>query len=73
MSHKIRIDRVATALDRYRDPASCDSETLIDLLADAMHWCDAQGEDFHICLAMACRHYVNELNDDQHDERRMQP
>lgn len=48
-------------------------EALIDLLTDAMHWCDAHGEDFHYCLAMACRHYINELNDDQQDERRMQP
>ena len=73
MNHQPRIDRFATAIDRYGDPANSDSETIIDLLADAMHWCDAHGEDFHICLAMACRHYINELNDDQQDERRMEP
>ena len=48
-------------------------EILIDLLTDAMHWCDANGEDFHISLAMACRHYIHELNDQQQDERRMNP
>lgn len=48
-------------------------ENLVALLADAMHWCDANGEDFHICLAMACRHYIHELNDEQQDERRLNP
>jgi hypothetical protein len=48
-------------------------EILIDLLTDAMHWCDANGEDFHISLAMACRHYIHELNDQQQDERRLNP
>lgn len=46
---------------------------LIDLLADAMHWFDRNGEDFHISLAMACRHYIHELNDQQQDERRLIP
>jgi uncharacterized protein YcgI (DUF1989 family) len=46
---------------------------LVDLIADAMHWCDATGQDFHIAFAQACRHYVNELNDEQHDERRIRP
>ena len=50
-----------------------DQEGLIDLLTDAMHWCDAHGEDFHIAFAQACRHYINELNDEQQDERRMPP
>ena len=62
-----RCDRV---LAGYGDPGSL-SENLIDLLTDAMHWCDASSLDFHISLAMACRHYVNELNDEQRDERRM--
>jgi hypothetical protein len=34
---------------------------------------DANGEDFHIALAMACRHYIHELNDEQLDERRLTP
>lgn len=48
-----------------------EQEGLIDLLTDSMHWCDQNGEDFHIALAQACRHYVNELNSNQHDERRL--
>ena len=46
---------------------------LIDLLADAMHWCDHTGGDFHIALAQACRHYIHELGDQQQDERRLIP
>jgi len=48
-------------------------EILVDLLTDAMHWTDLNGEDFHYSLAMACRHYIHELNDQQQDERRMIP
>jgi hypothetical protein len=57
------------ALETYEDDDL--ATNLIDLLTDAMHWCDHTGQDFHIALAQACRHYVNELNDQQHDERRM--
>jgi hypothetical protein len=46
---------------------------LVDLLADAMHWCDLTGQDFHLALAQACRHYLNEFNDQQLDERRLIP
>lgn len=53
------------------DSANLEQSMLIDLLADAMHWCDANGEDFHIAMAQACRHYIHELNDQQEDERRM--
>ena len=56
-------------LETYEDDDL--AANLIDLLTDAMHWCDQAGRDFHIALAQACRHYVNELNDEQHDERRM--
>jgi hypothetical protein len=45
--------------------------SLVDFLADAMHWCDCSGEDFHLVLAQACRHYIHELNDQQEDERRL--
>jgi len=44
---------------------------LIDLLADAMHFCDECGEDFHYALCMAGKHYLAELNDEQTEERRM--
>jgi len=64
----VRCERVIS------DYAADDSFTnLVDLLADAMHWCDATGQDFHIALAQACRHYIHELNDQQQDERRLLP
>lgn len=47
--------------------------SLVDLLADSMHWCDLNGEDFHLALAQACRHYIHELNDQQQDDRKIIP
>jgi hypothetical protein len=44
---------------------------LIDLLADAMHWCDESGEDFHYALCVAGKHYLAELNNEQTEERRL--
>jgi hypothetical protein len=44
---------------------------LVDFLADAMHWCDASGEDFHHALCIAAKHYIAELNDEQTEEGRM--
>ena len=65
-----RIDHTLEWCDRGNQSRQ---ETLIDLLADAMHWCDTNGEDFLLAFAQACRHYIHELNDQQHDERRMIP
>ena len=66
-----RAKRCAEAVARYGDDMP--EANLIDLLADAMHWCDHTGSDFHIALAQACRHYIHELNDQQQDERRLIP
>ena len=52
-SNQQRADRCQAASTGY---STTDRVTnLIDLLTDAMHWCDANGEDFHIALT-ACRH-----------------
>jgi hypothetical protein len=64
-----RVKRCQAALERYSDENSF--ITLIDLLADAMHWCDANGEDFHYALCVAGKHFVAELNDQQTEERRL--
>ena len=66
-----RADRCQKAITAYSDDD--DHTSLDDFLADAMHWCDSTGQDFHIALAQACRHYIHELNDEQQDERRMIP
>ena len=63
--------RCEAAIASYGDDLV--ESNLIDLLADAMHWCDLRREDFHYVLARACCHYVRELNEDQQDERRMIP
>lgn len=64
-----RAKRADNAIENYGSDV-CESN-LIDFLTDSMHWCDAYGADFHICLAQACRHYIHELNDEQHDESRL--
>jgi hypothetical protein len=71
-----RADRARQAIIAYSDDRCSDGEAftgLIDFLADAMHWCDVTGQDFFLALAQACRHYIHELNDEQHDERRILP
>jgi hypothetical protein len=45
--------------------------SLTDLLADALHWSDAMGEDFHHALCLAGKHYIAELNDQPIDERKL--
>jgi hypothetical protein len=64
-----RVKRCEDAITGYSDDSSFIS--LIDLLADAMHWCDANGEDFHYALCVAGKHFVAELNDNQTEERRL--
>jgi hypothetical protein len=63
-----RVDRCDAALRHYSDDGVFSS--LIDLLADAMHWCDATGENFHYALCVAGNHYVAELNDQPIAERK---
>jgi hypothetical protein len=70
-TNQMRTKRCDEALARYGNGSP--DENLIDFLTDAMHWCDTTPIDFHHVLAQACRHYVNELNGEQHDERRMSP
>jgi hypothetical protein len=70
-SNQARADRCEQAITAYSDDD--DFTNLVDFLADAMHYCDSTGQDFHIALAQACRHYIHELNDQQQDERRMIP
>ena len=50
-SNRQRADRCQQAITAYSDDD--DHSNLVDFLADAQHWCDANGEDFHISLAMA--------------------
>lgn len=63
--------RLEEALDNFGSPTSTHHETLVDLLTNAMHWCDYAGGDFQIALAQAGRHYLAELTDQQRCERRL--
>jgi hypothetical protein len=63
-----RVERCDAVLRRYTNDGVFTS--LVDLLADAMHWCDATANEFHYALALAGKHYVAELNDQQLDERK---
>lgn len=69
-TNALRAARAGGILIHYR-PGEDQHTCLVDLLADAMHWCDATGEDFHRALAQAARHYLYELIDQPQDERRL--
>ena len=64
-----RATRCREALMGYPDDSLLTN--LVDLLADAMHYCDETGEEFHYALCIAGRHYLAELNDEPTDKRRM--
>jgi len=50
-SNSQRVDKCDAVLRQYSDDGVFSN--LVDILADAMHWADATGENFHyaICLA----------------------
>lgn len=50
-----RAKRAAKSISRYGD--DIDEANLIDLLADAMHWCQQYGRDFEYCLRLARDHF----------------
>ena len=52
----IRAKRCAEKIARYGDDMA--ESNLIDLLADAMHWCDHTGSDFHITASSALNRAV---------------
>jgi hypothetical protein len=56
-----RYNNAAEAMEKtYADGACRDS--LIDLVADAMHWAKAEGIDFEGVLRMARDHYTTETS-----------
>lgn len=54
-----RAHRAERALSRYTDDDD-PVAGLIDLLADAMHWCRREGRAFDALLATATGHYQTE-------------
>ncbi|MCX7392558.1 MAG: hypothetical protein NTW75_00350 [Planctomycetales bacterium] len=68
-SNQLRAGRCEQALAAYSDADHFTN--LVDFLADAMHWCDFTGQDFHYALCVAGKHFIAELNDSQTEERRL--
>jgi len=58
-----RAARCLKAIRRY-DSDGSPHAGLIDLLADAMHWCRLKGHDFHNLLDRASEHFSAEVLDD---------
>jgi len=59
-TNKDRAARIGKLLSRFNKhdlPHSC----LIDILADARHWCDRHGKDFGKLDREAYNHYVTEI------------
>jgi hypothetical protein len=61
-NNRRRAMRIAHILTWCQDWTS-HREGLIDLLADARHWCDQNGESFGDLDRQAYRHYLAELNE----------
>jgi hypothetical protein len=59
-NNRRRALRIAHILTWCKDGSS-PREGLIDLLADARHWCDQNGESFTELDRLADRHYIAEL------------
>lgn len=57
-----RASRFAALLPHYPED---ERTNLIDLIADAMHWCNQHGEDFDRILRTAEMHFEAEVNGDE--------
>jgi hypothetical protein len=57
-----RAKRFAALLPRYPED---EYTNLIDLIADAMHWCDQNGEDFDEVRRIAAMHFEAEVAGDE--------
>lgn len=55
----MRIAHILTWCKDWNNPR----EGMIDLLADARHWCDQNGENFGDLDRQAYRYYLAELNE----------
>lgn len=67
-TNKHRADRTARALATYQSDDML-SGCLIDVLADARHWCDRHGYDFCGLDRHAYEHYLCELENQDGGEQ----
>lgn len=56
-----RAQRAQHSISIYGD--DIDESNLIDFLADAMHWCRQNDEDFEWCLRLARTHFEAEISE----------
>jgi hypothetical protein len=72
LSNHERAIRCQQAITAYSDDETFTS--LVDFLADAMHWCHLSGHDFRDALDTALMHFHAEMNgDDILDDFNHQP
>jgi hypothetical protein len=56
-----RAQRAQHSIAAYGD--DIDESNLIDFLADAIHWCHQNDEDFERCLRLARTHFEAEISE----------
>ncbi len=66
ISSRYRIHRCEQALLNYQTDEDLDT-TLVDLLADAMHWCQCRQSTFADALRIAEQHFTAEAQGGDHD------
>jgi hypothetical protein len=62
LTNQERADRCQQAIDAYSDDDTYTN--LVDFLADAMHWCAANGHSFRDALDTARMHFDAEVTSD---------
>ncbi|MBE7506221.1 MAG: hypothetical protein HS101_08030 [Planctomycetia bacterium] len=63
-TNKHRAARIGKVLARYKT-GDTDADNLVDLLADARHWSDRNGQDFAELDRLAYDHYLSELDEER--------
>jgi hypothetical protein len=63
-TNKQRAARCGKTLKRYGTDDTARG-CLVDLLADARHWCDRNGEDYAALDRLAYHHYLAELYEER--------
>jgi hypothetical protein len=63
LTHQELANRCRKALATYSDEDIYTN--LVDFLADAMHWCEINGHNFHDALRIGSRHFDAETTGDE--------
>lgn len=63
-TNKVRARRFAKALHQYQLAEHSLTDCLVDILADARHWCDSHGLSYAEHDDVAYGHYATELSEE---------